>query len=73
MNGIDKANRTFAKKINSIRKKWMRDQQNVRLLKHESKQLHHLCDKLISEGRLTLQELKSAVDSREIAKAKLGI
>ena len=67
-NAIAKSNRTFAKKILSIRKKWKVDRMNVRLLKYESTQLHHLCDKLIAEGRLTLDELKSNVDSREEAK-----
>jgi hypothetical protein len=63
-----KSSSTFQKKIQTIRRKWMIDQFNVKLLKHESRQLHHLCDKLIAEGRLSLEELKSNVDSREKAK-----
>jgi hypothetical protein len=58
---------TFQKRINSITKKWHRDQFNVELLKLESRQLHHLVDKLISERRLTIVELRKHVNSRKEA------
>ena len=63
-----KAHRTFSNYINSIKKKWKRDQENVRLLKYETRQLHYLCDKLIADGRLTLDELRENVNSRQEAK-----
>ncbi len=73
INGFDKANKTFSFKLKSMKKKWMRDQNNLRLLKFESKQLHHLCDKMLSDGRLTLGELRFHVNSRQEAKQILKL
>lgn len=68
-----KAVSTHSKIINIIRKKWRRDIDNVQLLKFESKQLHHLIDKMIADGRITLDELRANVNSRVEAKSILKI
>lgn len=60
-----KKDRTYTLKINTIRKKWKRDLNMLSIRKLESNQLHTLCTKLIKEGRLTLDELKASVNSRE--------
>ncbi len=68
---LDRANSTFQKHINSVRRKWLKDQENVILLKYEVSQLHNLCDKLLADGRLTLDELRGSVMSRKEAKKLL--
>lgn len=67
-NNIRKATSTLQKTINIIRKKWKKDINNVTLLKYETKQLHHLCDKMLADGRLTMDELRTNVNSRKEAK-----
>ena len=54
--------------VKTMRAKWRRNLDNLRLLKHENTQLHHLCDKLIADGKLTLDEMRSMVNSRKEAK-----
>lgn len=66
-----KTHKTFSTKINSIHKKLHTSIQRLRMYKMETKQLHALCTKLISEGKLTLAELKEHVESREIIKNKI--
>jgi hypothetical protein len=73
MDAIAKTCSNYDKHLNSVRRKWRKDIDNVRLLKFESKQLHQLCTKLINEGRLTLDELRANVNSRVEAKELLKI
>jgi len=64
---------THSKMINTIRRKWRKDIDNVQLLKFECRQLHHLIDKMIADGRITLDELRDNVNSRVEAKSILKI
>ena len=55
----------------SYYKKWKIEHDNVRLLKYESRQFHDLCAKLITDGRLSIDEFSQHIDSRREAKKKL--
>lgn len=61
---INKVSSTYCKKNNTIRRKWLIDQHNIQLLKFENRQLHNLFNKLIADGRITIDELRSNVNSR---------
>lgn len=70
---LAKTSSSFQKKMDIVRKKWIRDQNRMKLYKYETRQLHALCTRMIKDGRLTLEELKSNVDSLENAKIKLKL
>lgn len=67
-----KTHSTLQKHINSVKKKWLKDIDNIKLLKYETKQLHHLMDKMLADGRLTMDELRTNVHSRKEAKQILS-
>ncbi len=64
---------SYTRKINTLRKKWLRDVNILRIRKYETNQLHSLCTRLINEGRLSIDELKASVNSREDIKKILNL
>lgn len=68
-----KADSTYTKKIVHLHKQLMKANDNIRLLKHESRQFHKFIDSLIINNVISVTDIKYALDTRKQAKEKLKI
>lgn len=64
-NNLRKASSTYQKKINKIDLKITKEYNEKIALKFENKQLHLLIDKMLDDGRLHMDELRTNVNSRK--------
>ena len=71
MEGTAKGQSTNQREINRIRKKWLQDQENVRVLKYGMMEYTNFINKMIEQGKISKSDLIGQFSSRNKVKSIL--